>query len=63
MILGILFLLYMLFGIGVAIFESAQTVPNDMIRPNYGESYGGSYSGSFDDSFGDKFTYYVYPSN
>lgn len=62
-ILGILFLLYMLFGIGVAIFESAQTVPNDMIRPNYGESYGGSYSGSFDDSFGDKFTYYVYPSN
>jgi hypothetical protein len=53
----------MLFGIGVAIFESAQTVPNDMIRPNYGESYGGSYSGSFDDSFGDKFTYYVCPSN
>lgn len=61
-VLGVLFLLCMVFGIGASIFESFETVPNDMIRPNYSDSYGGSYSGSFDESFGDGFIYHVYPS-
>ena len=62
LVLGVLFLLYMVFGISMAIFESSQPMYETPIYPNYNDSYGGSYSGSIEGGFDDKFTYYVSPN-